>query len=131
MKEDSEIPEQFGSERKREQLRKFRKRNSRTDNVLHSMSKMDLWISMRSMDSMYFFWSMVHGPISKKVHRKKIQSSNKVTYRICWTSRLSTLSVLSLRSALSISFRTADYIIMTVKKGERISTTVSGGVSDL
>ena len=76
---------------------------------------------------------LVHGPWTnlKKVHRKKIQSSNKVTYRICWTSRLSTLSVLSLRSALSISFRTADYIIMTVKKGERISTTVSGGVSDL
>ena len=35
---------------------------------------MDLWISMRSMDSMDFFWSMVHGQSQKSPWNQKDRS---------------------------------------------------------
>ena len=61
-------------------------------------SAVDLWISMRSMDSMDFFWSMYHGPIPKKYMEKKTGIVR--TDWVCGTLPLSGLPVLSLLSAL-------------------------------
>ena len=68
------------------------------DNLIPDRSAMDLWISIRSMDSMGFF-----GPSYMDQSQKRVMEKNTGIVRpdlVCGTLSLSSLPVISRRSAL-------------------------------